>query len=251
MSSSTISYLANVGDEYAIKSGEILDYYMPVHPCFLYESLWCLLGFVLLHLYAKHRKFDGEVFLMYIGWYGLGRFFIEGLRTDSLYLGQIRVSQLVAGTCVLAAIVLILIFRGMVKRAGESKLYYQTEESCVQLAGYRLYTQYGTDKKALRKKINEAKAQGNDFSALQKEFDEKFGPEGKKKLEEEVTALEVKAKEFYKKKKNESEITAEESEYKSIIDEADDSDDIDASEETNVDASENADNTQTEDENNG
>lgn len=251
MSSSTISYLASVGDEYAIKSGEILDYYMPVHPCFLYESLWCLLGFVLLHLYSKHRKFDGEVFLMYIGWYGLGRFFVEGLRTDSLYLGQIRVSQLVAGTCVLAAIVLIIIFRGMVKRAGESKLYYQTEESCVQLAGYRLYTQYAADKKELRKKINEAKAQGNDFSALQKEFDEKFGPEGKKKLEEEVTSLEAKAKEFCKKKKKETDAVAEESEYKSIIDDTDDSDDTDTSEEVNAEASENTDNTTTEDENNG
>lgn len=59
---------------------------MIAHPCFLYESLWCLAGFLILHFYSKHRKFDGELFLMYIGWYGLGRFWIEGLRTDSLYL---------------------------------------------------------------------------------------------------------------------------------------------------------------------
>ena len=95
-----------------------LDQFSAVHPCFLYESLWCLIGFVLLHLYMKHRKFDGEVFLMYLGWYGLGRFFIEGLRTDSLYLGKIRVSQLVAGTCVLVSVILIIVFRNMIKRNG-------------------------------------------------------------------------------------------------------------------------------------
>lgn len=265
MSTSTIDYVANIRDEYAIKSGEILNYYMPVHPCFLYESLWCLIGFIALHLYSKHRKFDGEVFLMYIGWYGLGRFFIEGLRTDSLYLGQIRVSQLVAGTCVLAALVLIVIFRGMVKRAGGKKLYCETEESQVQLAGYRLYTQYGIDKKALKKKINEAKAQGNDFSAMQKEYDEKYGAEGKKKLEDEVTALEAKAKEFYKKKSKETEISDKDSDYKSIVDDSEDVAENNAeveeaiedaaaevveeiAEETTEDATENE---NTEDENNG
>ncbi len=218
MSSKTISYLVSVGDDYAIKSGEILDYYMPVHPCFLYESIWCLIGFVILHLYSKHRKFDGEVFLMYIGWYGLGRFFIEGVRTDSLYIGNIRVSQLVAGTCVLAAIVLIIIFRGMAKRAGDYKLYCETEDSQIQLAGYKLYTQYNKDKKELNNKISEAKSLGNDFSALQKEYDEKYGPEGKKKLEQALTELEAKAKEYYKKNKN---TTSEKKndDYQPILDE--------------------------------
>lgn len=227
MSSSTISYLAEIGDEYAIKSGEMLDYYMPVHPCFLYESLWCLIGFIVLHFYAKHRKFDGEVFLMYIGWYGLGRFFIEGLRTDSLYIGNIRVSQLIAGTCVLAAIILIIVFRGIRKRSGDDKLYYQTEDSQIQLAGYQLYTQYNSDKKELKKKINEAKAQGNDFSALMKEYDEKYGTEGKKKLEAEVKELEKKAKEYaksLKSKTSESKVSS----YESILGEAQDDDDSEA-----------------------
>lgn len=69
-----------------------------VHPTFLYESLWNLTGFVLLHFYSKKRKFDGEVFAGYVAWYGLGRAWIEGLRTDSLYLfgTGIRVSQLIA-----------------------------------------------------------------------------------------------------------------------------------------------------------
>lgn len=68
------------------------------HPTFLYESVWNLVGFIALHFYCKKRKFDGEIFLLYGAWYGLGRAWIEGLRTDSLYLFStgIRVSQLVA-----------------------------------------------------------------------------------------------------------------------------------------------------------
>lgn len=67
------------------------------HPTFLYESLWNLLGFGLINLIYRKKKFDGQIALMYFAWYGLGRMFIEGLRTDSLYLGAFRVSQLVAG----------------------------------------------------------------------------------------------------------------------------------------------------------
>ena len=75
------------------------------HPTFLYESVWNLVGFIGLHFYCKTRKFDGEVFLLYVAWYGLGRAWIEGLRTDSLYLFStgIRVSQLVAAVSFLAA----------------------------------------------------------------------------------------------------------------------------------------------------
>lgn len=75
------------------------------HPTFLYESVWNLVGFIGLHFYCKKRKFDGEVFLLYVAWYGLGRAWIEGLRTDSLYLFStgIRVSQLVAAVSFLAA----------------------------------------------------------------------------------------------------------------------------------------------------
>lgn len=60
--------------------------YLQVHPTFLYESLWNLALLILLILYTKHKKFDGEVFLLYILGYGLGRFWIEGLRTDQLFL---------------------------------------------------------------------------------------------------------------------------------------------------------------------
>jgi len=69
---------------------------IPVHPTFLYESLWNVGVLIILLLLFKKRKFDGQNFLTYIALYGLGRFFIEGLRTDSLYLGAFRVSQIVA-----------------------------------------------------------------------------------------------------------------------------------------------------------
>ncbi len=81
-----------------------------VHPTFLYESLWNFAGFILIHFLSKKRKYDGQVFLMYLGWYGLGRMFIEGLRTDSLYLFNtgIRVSQLVAAISLIVSLMLLL-----------------------------------------------------------------------------------------------------------------------------------------------
>lgn len=76
------------------------EYY---HPTFLYESLWNLVGFVALHFLSKKRQYDGQMALGYVAWYGLGRTFVEGLRMDSLYLGQFRVSQLLAAvTCFIA-----------------------------------------------------------------------------------------------------------------------------------------------------
>ena len=81
-----------------------------VHPCFLYESVWCLTGFLLLHFISrKCYKFKGQMFLSYLVWYGLGRAWIEGLRTDSLWLvdNVIKVSQLLAILCVAVAGVLL------------------------------------------------------------------------------------------------------------------------------------------------
>lgn len=82
-----------------------------VHPTFLYESLWNLVGFIILHFVSKKRRYDGQIGLMYLTWYGLGRMVIEGLRTDSLYLFDtgLRVSQVLAGaTCLIGAVLLIL-----------------------------------------------------------------------------------------------------------------------------------------------
>ena len=78
------------------------------HPTFLYESLWNLVGFVALHFLSKKRQYDGQIALGYVAWYGLGRTFIEGLRTDSLYIGTMRISQLVAAiTCFVAVAILL------------------------------------------------------------------------------------------------------------------------------------------------
>lgn len=84
--------------------------YIQVHPTFLYESLWCLMLLVILLIYQKHKKFDGEVFLLYLFGYGLGRAWIEGLRTDQLWIPgtQIPVSQVLAGVLVLMSAVLIV-----------------------------------------------------------------------------------------------------------------------------------------------
>ena len=67
-----------------------------VHPCFLYEFIWCIIGFILIDRIGRNRKFKGQLVLSYGIWYGLGRGFIELLRTDSLYLGSIRVSSLLS-----------------------------------------------------------------------------------------------------------------------------------------------------------
>lgn len=84
-----------------------------VHPTFLYESLWNFAGLLMLHFWSKKgkQKFDGQVFLLYVLWYGIGRGMIEGLRTDSLYIGStdIRVSQLLAIVSAVAAAVLIVL----------------------------------------------------------------------------------------------------------------------------------------------
>lgn len=84
-----------------------------VHPTFLYESLWNFVGLILLHIWSKKhkRKFDGEIFWLYVLWYGLGRAWIEGLRTDSLYIASsdIRVSQLLAIVSALAAAAILIV----------------------------------------------------------------------------------------------------------------------------------------------
>ena len=92
-----------------------------VHPCFLYESILCFLGFILLHIFSrKFRQYDGQVALLYAVWYGLSRFFIEGLRTDSLMIPyiNIKVSQAVAMASVLIAIALLIALRNRTNLTG-------------------------------------------------------------------------------------------------------------------------------------
>lgn len=92
--------------------------YINVHPTFLYESVWNLFIFVLLLIYRKHKKFDGELCLLYLGGYGLGRFIIEGIRTDTLLIPgtTLPVSQVLALVMVIFAIVSDVFVRIRLKR---------------------------------------------------------------------------------------------------------------------------------------
>ena len=107
------------------------DHSLPVHPTFLYESLWCLLGLLVIHIVSKKAyKFKGQLFTMYIMWYGTGRFFIEMLRTDSLYLGSMRVSCLVALLCVLGGAALFLVFRAA-SHTSPKELFADVQETAL------------------------------------------------------------------------------------------------------------------------
>lgn len=89
-----------------------------VHPCFLYESVWCALGFLFLFIFnRKFQKYHGQAFYLYLVWYGAERMIVEGLRTDSLYLPfqvfgyDVRVSQALSAALVLAGIILLIVNR--------------------------------------------------------------------------------------------------------------------------------------------
>lgn len=105
----TYEYLKSIHLPEFIINGMYIDgsYYIPT---FLFESLWCLLGFIILLIIRKKNKYNsrGILLFIYFIWYGIGRFFIEGLRTDSLYLGMFRVSQLVSTILILIGIVGII-----------------------------------------------------------------------------------------------------------------------------------------------
>lgn len=104
--------------------GMTIDGQSMVHPTFLYESLWNLIGFVLLHFYSKKRRFKGEIALLYAAWYGAGRAWIEGLRTDSLYIGSVRVSQLLA---IISCVAAIAVLARQYHRIKVAKAFYVPE----------------------------------------------------------------------------------------------------------------------------
>ena len=85
-----------------------------VHPTFLYESLWNIIGFIAINIFYKHKKYDGQIILMVFGWYGLGRAWIEGLRTDSLYFPffglELRTSQVLAIAIFIVCTALLIYF---------------------------------------------------------------------------------------------------------------------------------------------
>ncbi|MCL2697689.1 MAG: prolipoprotein diacylglyceryl transferase [Oscillospiraceae bacterium] len=126
-----------------------------VHPCFLYESLWCLLGFALLHFYSKKlRTFDGEIFLLFAAWYGFGRVFIEQLRSDSLMLGGFKISQLLAAASFGAAIGSFIYFKQKTRK--EPKLYSSSDESAAEISAYELKLKLGKEKTEAKKALNKA-----------------------------------------------------------------------------------------------
>jgi len=92
--------------------------YIQVHPTFLYESAWNLFLLIIMLCYRKRKKFHGEICLLYLGGYGLGRFIIEGIRTDTLFLPgtTIPVSQVLALVLVVFAVVAEVIVRSMIKK---------------------------------------------------------------------------------------------------------------------------------------
>ena len=132
-----------------------------VHPTFLYESLWNLLGFILINAFWKKKKFDWQIFLEYISWYGFGRMFIEGLRTDSLYLGPWRVSQLVGFFCfVIGVFVMIFLFL-------KSRKYHDAET--VEYAG--VYSRL-TRKTEQKRKVTEEEEEKIIGAIIKKEANE-------------------------------------------------------------------------------
>ena len=105
----TLEFLKSLHLPKFIIEGMYIDgiYY---HPTFLYESIWCLLGFIILIIIRKiTKRKDGIMTYSYFIWYGIGRLFIEGLRTDSLYLGNFRISQIVSLILIITGIIGIII----------------------------------------------------------------------------------------------------------------------------------------------
>lgn len=135
-----------------------------VHPTFLYESLWNLLGFILINLIYKKKKFDGQIILMYFTWYGFGRMLIEGLRTDSLYVGVFRISQVVGFLCFVVGTVMLIYFLAKARRAELTARGYE--------AAYPMFTTSATiaaDKQEGADEVSEPVAEKNEAENTEKE----------------------------------------------------------------------------------
>lgn len=106
----SLLYFIRMGLIPNVESATRMHYF---HPTFLYESLWNIVGFIIINAVYKKKKFDGQIFLMYVSWYGFGRMLIEGLRTDSLYVGVFRISQVVGFLCFVVGTLLLVL--GLIK----------------------------------------------------------------------------------------------------------------------------------------
>lgn len=128
-SDKVVAYINSHQAEFA-QNGIEMNPDLPVHPTFLYESLWCLLGFVILYIVCqKFRKFDGQLFLGYGIIYGVERAIVEGLRTDSLYIGDtnLRVSQVLSMG--IAAVCIVITIYKFVKLNKEKKVPAEVPEN--------------------------------------------------------------------------------------------------------------------------
>ncbi len=124
----TDSFLAMRLPEAAVRANDISESirahmtagtnYVQVHPTFLYESLWNFLILALIIVYTKHKRFDGEIMLLYLAGYGVGRYFIEGIRTDTLFIPGtvLPVSQVLAAVMVVVAVAADVIVRLHLKK---------------------------------------------------------------------------------------------------------------------------------------
>lgn len=164
MSGSWISDYANP------LAGVGYDPEVPVHPTFLYESLWCVLGFVLLHIVSrKAYRFRGQLFSMYIMWYGTGRFFIELLRTDSLYLFTMKVSCLVAALSVLGGLILFFVFKGRDSRS----LNTAESEATIPLANPEQFAELLQEKTEAQYEEKALEAQAFEQEKTEERYEEK------------------------------------------------------------------------------
>lgn len=178
----------------------IADNDLYVHPTFFYESVWCLLGFLVLYIIMrKRRKFSGQLFLCYGVWYGFERMVVEGLRSDSLYIGNssIRVSQVLSAVLMLVSLVLLVTL--YIKFTKHPKpiegIDYFPPKSEKELKEEKLRA----EKKALKKQakgvvirdgkiVARREEKGKDFAAEEKADDELVAAEEAKEAEEEEKA---------------------------------------------------------------
>ena len=130
-------------------------------PCFFFESVWLIIGFVLLHFYSKKlQRFKGEIFLLYIMWYGFERFFIEGLRTDSLMIGNFRISQLIAILSFIVALCIWIWMRLKIRDTVSNKMDYQPLYAEETKAVEKEHEQYQSNSQ--KEKTDSEKEQGSD-----------------------------------------------------------------------------------------
>ncbi len=152
---------------YALRMGLLSEYteggeMRYYHPTFLYESLWNVVGFVIITLLYRKKKFNGQITLMYFAWYGFGRMFIEGLRTDSLYVGSFRISQVVGAVCFLVASSLLVAGFILSRKGKIDKWLAVRWAEAVPAEGERVATEPAASTETVTAEETEAPAEGED-----------------------------------------------------------------------------------------